>query len=96
MTEEAAKLKQQFDAEKAAKMQALAKLEVELEAARAELKELDAKQADLEKAKVAGRGRHERDAGRTAAASEGTGGASARPSPKPARIATPISRRSSG
>jgi chromosome segregation ATPase len=52
LTEEAAKLKQQFDAEKAAKMQALAKLEAELEAARAELKELDVKQADLAKAKA--------------------------------------------
>jgi chromosome segregation ATPase len=53
LTEEAAKLKQQFDAEKTAKMQALAKLEVELEAARAELRELDAKLADLQKSKVA-------------------------------------------
>jgi hypothetical protein len=51
LTDEAANLKQQFDAEKAAKTQALAKLESELEVARGELKNLDAKQADLEKAK---------------------------------------------
>jgi hypothetical protein len=51
LRDEAAKMKQQFDAEKAVKTQALAKLESELEVARGELKTLDAKQADLEKAK---------------------------------------------
>jgi hypothetical protein len=51
LTDEADKLKQQFDAEKAAKNQALAKLESKLEVVRGELKTLDAKQADLEKAK---------------------------------------------
>jgi chromosome segregation ATPase len=51
LTEEAEKLKQQFDAEKAAKIQALIKLERELELDRAELKILDAKQVELEKAK---------------------------------------------
>jgi DNA repair exonuclease SbcCD ATPase subunit len=51
LTEEAEKLKQQFDAEKAAKIQALVKLERELEIGRAELKTLDAKLAELEQAK---------------------------------------------
>ena len=51
LTEEAAKLKQQFETEKAAKIQALAKLEAELEAARGELKTLEVKLADLQKAK---------------------------------------------
>ena len=51
LTDKAQKLKQQFDAEKAAKTQALAKLESELEVARRELKDLEAKQTDLEKAK---------------------------------------------
>jgi Skp family chaperone for outer membrane proteins len=51
LTDEAENLKKQFDAEKAAKTQALAKLESELEVARGELKALDAKQAELEKAK---------------------------------------------
>ncbi len=51
LTEEAEKLKQEFDFEKAVKIQALAKLQSELEVARAELKKLDATQAELEKAK---------------------------------------------
>ncbi len=51
LTDQAEKLKQQFDAEKAAKTQALAKLESELVVAQGELKTLEAKQADLEKAK---------------------------------------------
>lgn len=51
LTDEKDKLKQQFDAEKAAKAQAVAKLESELEVAKGELKSLEAKQAELEKAK---------------------------------------------
>lgn len=47
------KLKQQYDAEKAAKTQAVAKLENELELVRTELKAIAAKEADLEKAKRA-------------------------------------------
>jgi hypothetical protein len=53
LNDQAEKLKQQYDAEKAAKTQAVAKLENELEVVRTELKALDAKQADLEKAKRA-------------------------------------------
>jgi hypothetical protein len=45
------KLKQQYDAEKAAKIQALTKLESEWREAKAELERLQAKQAELEKAK---------------------------------------------
>jgi hypothetical protein len=50
LTDEAEKLKQQFDAEKAAKTQAVAKLENELKLAKDELSRLEAKHADLEKA----------------------------------------------
>ncbi len=51
LTDEAAKVKQQSDADKAAKTQALAKVQSELEVAQGELKILTAKEADLEKAK---------------------------------------------
>ncbi len=51
LTDQAENLKQKFETEKAAKLQAVAKLETELEGVRGELKSLDAKQAELEKAK---------------------------------------------
>jgi hypothetical protein len=51
LTDQAEKLKQQYDAEKAAKTQAVAKLETELKDAQDELQKLNAKQAELEKDK---------------------------------------------
>jgi hypothetical protein len=51
LSEQAEKLKQQYDAEKAAKTQAVAKLENELKDAQDELKKLSDKQAELEKDK---------------------------------------------
>jgi hypothetical protein len=51
LSDQAEKLKQQYDAEKAAKLQAVVKLETELKEAQSELKTLEAKQAELEKAK---------------------------------------------
>jgi len=51
LTDEAEKLKQQFETEKAAKLQAVTKLESELEVVRGELKILAAKEAELDKAK---------------------------------------------
>jgi hypothetical protein len=51
LTEQSDKLKQQYDAEKATKMQAVAKLENELKDARDELKKLEATHAQLEKDK---------------------------------------------
>jgi chromosome segregation ATPase len=51
LTDEKEKLKQQFDAERAAKIQAVAKLENELDVLRKEVGQLEAKQADLEKQK---------------------------------------------
>jgi flagellar biosynthesis GTPase FlhF len=49
LADEAAKAKQQYEADKAAKEQALAKATSELKQARGELKDLQAKEADLEK-----------------------------------------------
>jgi chromosome segregation ATPase len=51
LTAQKEKLKQQYDGERAAKTQALAKLENELRIARDELAQLDAKLAQLEQAK---------------------------------------------
>lgn len=51
LNDQSEKLKQQYDAEKAAKLQAVTKLENELEVAKEELKKLEAKQAELEKTK---------------------------------------------
>lgn len=53
LLDEAEKLKQQFDAEKAAKLQAVTKLETELKEAQSDLKTLQAKEDELEKAKRA-------------------------------------------
>jgi hypothetical protein len=51
LNDENEKLKQQYDAEKAAKLQALTKLERDLEAVRGDLKTLEKKLAELEEAK---------------------------------------------
>ena len=51
LNDQAETLKQQYDAEKAAKIQAVLKLTTELEDARSELKTLEDKQAELEKDK---------------------------------------------
>jgi chromosome segregation ATPase len=51
LSDQAERLKQQYDAEKTAKIQAIAKLENESEVAKGELKALEAKLAALEKAK---------------------------------------------
>ena len=93
LTDQMRQLKQQFDAEKAAKDQAIAKLESELDVAKTELKTLEAKQAELEKAKRDGRGGHERHADQRHRLSQGAGRAADATSNRPRRTATPISRR---
>ena len=87
-------MKQQYDAEKAAKTQAVAKLENELEVAKGELKTLQANQAKLDEAETRRRGGHGRDA-TNATGYRNEVIRNERPCKRPRRTVTPISRRSS-
>ena len=95
LADEAAKAKQQYEADKAAKDKALAKVKTELDAAQHRTESPASEGNRPGEVGTPGRGRHECHAGERHRLSQGSARRSGRPSKRPARIATPISRRSS-